>query len=170
MNIEHIESKISSAPSIRSQNFDEIRINVVNGKIKFSQNFISKHQLIDHYGLDYGLVEENGEKKLVIVKVPLNVMVNGSIQYVNPIPHICGSQKLKAKGGFKGSVSRPEIVEDLRKAILPKEKNVFSFDLILCNPRVVPYVECVNHKTKSPLVKRYNVEVFDIKLVNIDRI
>ena len=170
MNIEHIEKTIASAPTVRPQNFEAIRVNVMNGKVKFSQAFIAEHQLIDRYGLDYGLIEEDGQKKLVIVKVPLNIMVNGSIQYVNPIPHICGSQKLKAKGGFKGSVTRPEVVEDLRKAIIPKEKNVFSFDLVLSNPRVVPYAECINHKTKSPIVKRNNVEVFDITVVNVDRV
>jgi hypothetical protein len=170
MNIEHIEKTIAQSSTIRPQNFEAIRINLINNKIKFSKKFIDEHELIDRYGLDYGLVEENGQKTLVIVKVPLNVMVNGNLQYVNPIPHICGSQKLKAKGGFKGSVTRPEIVNDLYKAIIPKEKNVFSFDIVLTNPRVVPYVECINHKTKSALVKRNNVEVYDIVLVNIDRI
>lgn len=169
MNVEHLEKLITSAPTVRPQNFEQIRVNILSGKIKFSQNFIKEHELIERYGLDYGLIEENGEKKLVIAKVPLNIFSEETIKYVNPIPYICGSQKLKAKGGFKGSVSRPEIAEDLRKCLIPKEKNVFSFDIVLTNPRVVPYVECINYKTKSPLVKRYNVEVFDIVVVNIDR-
>ena len=107
--------------------------------------------------------------ELVFVEVPLRYINGlGNVTQTRPNPVIGNARLLSSSDEkLKGLLKRPEMIQDLRLALVNDLDNVYSFDFELV-PKEDKEVVLTYHRGKVNEVVKREGKTYSIKLTNVD--
>lgn len=166
MNLSHLLETLSTAQTVRQANYNHFRAFIQSGVLRFNPEWAEELGIARQIGLDYGLTVNN---ELVFVEVPLRYVNSlGNVTQTRPNP-VVGNAKLLTSSDekLKGLLKRPEMIQDLRLALVNDLDNVYSFDFELVEKSEREVVFAYHRGKANEVVKREG-KTYSIKLTNVD--
>ncbi|MCS7317196.1 MAG: hypothetical protein NZZ41_02585 [Candidatus Dojkabacteria bacterium] len=166
MNISHLLETLNNAQIVRQSNYKHFRAYVQSGILRFNTDWAEEIGIARKIGFDYGLTVN---KELVFVEVPLRYVNSlGNLTQTRPNPVVGNARLLSsADEKLKGLLKRPEMIQDLKLALLSNQDNVYSFDFELL-PKEEKEVVFAYHRGKVNEVVKREGKTYFVKLTNVD--
>lgn len=166
MNLSHLLETLTTAQTVRQSNYKHFRAFIQSGILRFNSEWAEEVGIARRIGFDYGLTVNN---ELVFVEVPLRYINSlGNVTQTRPNPVIGNARLLSsADEKLKGLLKRPEMIQDLKLALVNDLDNVYSFDFELV-PKEDKEVVLTYHRGKVNEVVKREGKTYSIKLTNVD--
>lgn len=166
MNLSHLLETLNTAQTVRQSNYKHFRAFIQSGVLRFNTDWAEEVGVARRIGFDYGLTVNN---ELVFVEVPLRYINSlGNVTQTRPNPVVGNARLLSsADEKLKGLLKRPEMIQDLKLALVNDLDNVYSFDFELI-PKEEKEVVFTYHRGKVNEVVKREGKTYSIKLTNVD--